>query len=229
MKAKLQTYLTLVLIVILGLTNQAIAGGDYYSGAGSVKDYGGTPVPAPIPVPMYDPVWYFRADLGFGFGDGPSASEEGIVYGEPTGNFVPEHTFYPNAGDSTGDFDQAVNFGVGVGFRWSERFRTDLTGESRRAERVRTIGRSSVDLEPDPANGIDSGRVVGATDDEMHIKGGLVLFNAYYDMPTRWGGFTPYIGGGLGFAVSQIDRRNRTTETAYWRDGTTNNSRTLHS
>ncbi len=221
MKVKLKTYLTLMLIVLLSWTNQAIAGGDYYSGAGGMKDYGGTPVPAPIPVPLYDPVWYLRADLGFGFGDGPSASENGMVFGEQAGDYEAVHTFGVDQHSVESDFDQAVIFGVGVGFRWSDSFRMDVTGESRRSQTVKIIDQSSERLVPN--TNVYGGTVKSETDDRSLLKGGVVMFNGYYDMATHWGGFTPYIGGGLGFAVTDIERRNENRETVRYRASATGN------
>jgi opacity protein-like surface antigen len=216
MKAKLTTYLTFVLIVILSWTTQAVAGGDYYAGAGSVKDYGGTPVPAPIPLPTYDPVWYFRADLGFGLSDDPGgASEKGMVFGERGANqYSAEHTFGPDSGSIKSDYDQQAVGAIGVGFRWNERFRTDVTGEWFRAQKVRILDHSSAALMQNGAL-VPGGTVVSETDDQTHIKGGVVMFNGYYDMASDWHGFTPYIGAGLGFAIAQIDRKNTNTEVVH--------------
>ena len=36
--------------------------------------------------------------------------------------------------------------------------------------------------------------------------------NGYFDVG-RWGPLTPYVGGGVGFAVARIKRENSTTET----------------
>jgi opacity protein-like surface antigen len=227
MKVKIKAYLTLMLVVLLSWTNQAIAGGDYYSGAGSVKDYGGTPVPAPIPVPVYDPVWYLRADLGIGFGDGPSVSESGMVFGERAATYEAIHSFGPGQNSISSDFDQQAGFGVGVGFRWSDSFRMDVTGESRRSQTIKMIDQSSGDLLPATAH--PSGTIVSETDDRSLLKGGVVMLNGYYDLPSHWGGFTPYIGGGLGFAVTDIKRRNLNTETVNYIDATGNHASTpLH-
>jgi opacity protein-like surface antigen len=213
MKAKLTTCLTLGCAMMAGLSSEAFAGGDYYPGSGSVKDYGGTPVPAPIPVPTYDPVWYFRLDVGLGFGTAPSASEKGMVFGEPTTTYAADHTFGPHGSAMSSDYDDAVTFAAGVGYRLNDRFRMDLTAESVREQTHKLIDTSRAGL-LDPVASIP-GSIVTSTDDRLSTRGGAILLNAYYDMPTEWHSFTPYVGAGLGFAMLSVDRKNSTVETAY--------------
>ena len=68
------------------------------------------PVPAPVPIPIYQPGYYFRLDAGLGFGDNPSASEQGLVYGRDrmAGTFGTERI------GVIPDFDNFVTLGVGV-------------------------------------------------------------------------------------------------------------------
>ena len=132
MTAKQTISLTLALALMAGMSSEALAGGDYYPGNGSVKDYGGTPVPAPIPVPTYDPVWYFRADAALGLADAPSASESGILFGERANGYSAAHTFGTDQNGIASDFSEMGAVAFGVGYRWNDRFRIDLTGESRR-------------------------------------------------------------------------------------------------
>ena len=216
MKAKLTTCLILGCALMAGLSSEAVAGGDYYPGSGSVKDYGGTPVPAPIPVPVYDPVWYFRFDVGIGFGTAPSASESGMVFGEPSGNgagYQADHTFGPNGSSMSSDYDDAVTYAAGVGYRLSDSFRMDLTAESVREQTHKLVDTARAGL---LSGGVATpGHIVTQTNDSLATRGGAVLLNAYYDMPTHWGAFTPYVGAGIGFALLSVDRTNSTIETAY--------------
>ena len=212
MTAKLTTApalgLAIGIALMAAMPTVALAGGDYYAGSGSVKDYGGTPVPAPIPVPMYDPVWYFRADVGVGFGDGPSGSESGMVFGEAAHQYEAVHSF--GAGSINGDYDNAATFAVGVGYRWTDSFRTDLTAESLRDQNHSLAGSTRADLKFQGKH--IPGYVESDVNDFTSVRGGALLLNAYYDLPARWGGFTPYVGAGLGFAMLGVDRTNTTTE-----------------
>jgi opacity protein-like surface antigen len=213
MTAKITTSLLLGIALMVVMPNEALAGGDYYSGAGSVKDYGGTPVPAPIPVPIYDPVWYFRGDVGLQFGDAPAFSETGMVFGELYHAYAAEHTFGPNADALKSDFDTSVTYAAGVGYRLNESFRLDVTGEKIRDQSFRIHDRTRAALLHNNAPVL--GYLETKYNDQLSTRGGAVLFNAYYDMPAHFGGFTPYIGGGLGFALVGVDRTNTTIEKAY--------------
>ncbi|MEQ1578286.1 MAG: outer membrane beta-barrel protein [Hyphomicrobium sp.] len=208
MKAKLTTCLTLGLALMAASAPQANAGGDYYSGAGSVKDYGGTPVPAPIPVPLYDPVWYFRGDVGIGFAESLGASQSGMVFGEAANRYQAGHVF--GAGSMESDFDDTVVFGVGVGYRFSDQVRLDLTGESLRDQTHRLVNKVRV---PVLFRGHSiPGYVEADSNDRTTTRGGAIMLNAYYDLPTHWGGFTPYVGAGLGFALLGVDRNSDIVE-----------------
>ena len=213
MKPKFSICLTLGLAMMAGLSSEAFAGGEYYPG--SAKDYAGTPVPAPIPVPTYDPVWYFRFDAGIGFGDASGASEDGMVFGEPSNNglgYQASSTFGPSHGSMHDEYDDAVTYAAGVGYRLNDRFRMDLTAESLREQ---THNIDDVARAPLLSGGVlTPGSIVTRTNDHLTTRGGAVLLNAYYDMPSAWGSFTPYAGAGLGFAMLSVDRRNSTVETA---------------
>jgi opacity protein-like surface antigen len=97
--------------------------------------------------------------------------------------------------------DAVFNFGGGVGYYWTSRFRTDLTIEGRTPSDL-SVNRDYTYTQDD--NGL-SGRVDGITRDRTKLTSGLVLFNAYWDFMPR-DRFTPYIGGGVGFAVNQLKR-----------------------
>lgn len=210
MQAKITTSLFAGMALLTMLPTQAMAGGDYYAGGGGVKDYGGTPVPAPIPVPIYDPVWYFRGDLGLQFGDAPSATQEGMVFGEPYKTYEAAATYGPDAGALKSEFDSSVTYALGVGYRWSSNFRTDITGEMVRDQGWRMNDRARGAL---LLNGFATKGFVNTDyNDEMATRGGAVLLNGYFDLPTNWGGITPYIGGGIGFALLSVKRSNDTIE-----------------
>ncbi len=209
-----------ILRVVLGLAllgavaAPAAAGGDY----GGLKGYGGVPVPAPIPVPIYKPEWYLRIDASAAFGEAPDAEEDGMVLGEGNDDYRATSTFGTEASWLGSEFRQHAMYGGGFGYRWSDWFRMDFTAESMRDQRVQIDGDVSttgVGLHglADPAS-----YDVSVTD-TTKVRGVAFLANAYVDIAT-WRAFTPYVGGGVGFAVARLKRENTLIETTTGPDGT---------
>ncbi|MDX2290254.1 MAG: hypothetical protein NW217_15725 [Hyphomicrobiaceae bacterium] len=200
--------------LLAGAPSSAMAGGDWPAG-GSTKDYGtAVPVPAPAPVPVYQADWYFRADGGIGFGDDPESSERGLVYGQEDiasgqfgdGPFGLQPAWFNN------DFETFVTLGVGVGYYWNDRFRTDLTAETRSQGKVKFDGTYTYDTPTDPQSG-EFQRVEGVVRDETTVHGGVFLFNAYYDFKRdAQQTFVPYVGGGVGFAWTELKRNHWTDQ-----------------
>jgi opacity protein-like surface antigen len=157
------------------------------------------PVPAPVPIPDYGARWYLRADLAAGF-MGADPSESGIEYGDL---YVPQDLTSPfNSGAFArrGGSDTVFNFGGGVGYYWTSRFRTDLTIEGRTPSDLSVNGTYQYDQDIGGTAQVD-----GVTRDKVKLTSGLVLFNAYWDFMPR-DRFTPYVGAGVGFAVNQLKR-----------------------
>ncbi|MGE8942812.1 outer membrane protein [Leptospira interrogans] len=158
------------------------------------------PVPAPVPIPDYGARWYLRADLAAGFMSA-DPSESGIEYGDL---YVPQDLTSPfNSGAFArrSGSDTVFNFGGGVGYYWTSRFRTDMTIEGRTPSDLSVSGDYTYTQDD---NGL-SDRVDGVTRDRTKLTSGLVLFNAYWDFMPR-DRFTPYVGAGVGFAVNQLKR-----------------------
>ncbi|WP_294536966.1 outer membrane beta-barrel protein [uncultured Rhodoblastus sp.] len=92
--------------------------------------------------------------------------------------------------------------GLGVGYKFNPWLRADVTGEYRNSINYRassTYQWGDPSVSPcDPTSGVFCG-------DEYtgQIKTALFLANGYIDVGT-WGGFTPYVGGGVGFAAYQV-------------------------
>lgn len=204
-------------VLALGLLAQASlpasAGGDW--GGDGYRGYGGggVPVPAPIPVPIYQPEWYLRIDASAAFGEPPEATESGLLFGEGNDLYGAATTFGTSDSWISSDFPQHGMYGGGIGYRWSDWFRGDITAESMRDHRVKIEG-DVADLALDPTN---NGLPVAdfydvSVTDTTKIRGVAFLANAYVDV-ARWGAFTPYVGGGVGFAVARLSRRNDTVET----------------
>ncbi|MFD1695705.1 outer membrane protein [Roseibium aestuarii] len=114
--------------------------------------------------------WYLRGDIGY------------KVYGDPSGSFrdgvIGDLRYVRES------MDDAVNIGVGVGYRFNEYFRSDLT----------------VDYEtPSSAKGYAfCGLCTGNLSTEgADIDVWTVMFNGYVDLGT-WYNITPYVGAGIG-------------------------------
>jgi opacity protein-like surface antigen len=196
-----------------------------WSGAGAaasaIKNYGSVavPVPAPVPVPIHRAQWYFRLDVGIGLGDDPGSSENGLEFGypdrpDPTGT-APE-PFGTRSSWFDNDFDTFVTWGGGVGYYWSDHIRTDVTGEARTDAEVHIDGVETW-RKHDYSSGLYAPttpptQVNQYTSDDTSLNGGVVLFNAYYDF-ANGGPFTPYIGGGIGFAINELSRHHATRVT----------------
>lgn len=218
------TNIALSLALLAGTASAALAGGDlpYY---GSTKDTyvsDGIPVPAPAPIPNYRAEWYFRADFGYGFG-GKSKSKVSQLHGTTDAEYPFDlgcglcgGTINSNPSMSD-DFNSLLTGGVGAGYYWSSRIRTDITAEFRGESKIKV--RNNYDYLKygydwpagattptwaaiDAANDL---RVFGSMKDDTAIKGGIFMANGYYDFD--WGGrFKPYVGAGIGVLVNTISR-----------------------
>ncbi|MDH4982645.1 outer membrane beta-barrel protein [Hyphomicrobium sp. D-2] len=176
--------------MIAPMASMALADGDPYYSNGINPSGIRTPVPAPIPVPVYEAEWYFRGDFAAGFGGSPSVNVLGANIIEQTfGNVGRENSFEPSF---TG--------GVGVGYVWGPYFRTDLT-----------VDMHSIMSTKQTASAVIGGNTVSAVDRTKWMST-ILMLNGYYDIRTGtpW---TPYIGGGLGFAVNQGTRNVDYTNT----------------
>lgn len=187
----------------------ALAGGpataaDWNYGAGGLKGFGGAavPVPAPVPVPEYAARYYFRFDAGIGFGDSPTGTEQGYVYGKDAANGpwgIP-------TGWVDSDFDSLVTLGVGAGTYIGSGFRLDLTAETRSQAKVKIRGSYQY-----RTAGAGNEQVRGRVNDETTLRGGIFLVNGYYDFDRGpQARFTPYVGAGLGFAWNELKRNHLT-------------------
>ncbi len=118
-----------------GCIGPAAAGGDlvapdYRSG---INPYGvATPVPAPIPVAVYEAAWYFRGDFAAGFGSDPSVTATGTPFANNTVGFNPAWL--------SKSFEPSFTGGVGVGYVWGPAFRTDLTVDLHSIMQAKYIG-----------------------------------------------------------------------------------------
>lgn len=152
--------------------------------------YEPAPEPAPVieaPVAVAEPVetggWYIRGDLGYRFKTDVDA--EYITYGPTTGPIEPGTDFLE------GELKGAMSVGGGIGYQINDYFRTDLTADY---------------WFDSDFNGSSGG---GVTTDTSSMSALLLLANAYVDLGT-YGGFTPYIGAGIGGAHLKWDTLTNT-------------------
>lgn len=188
---------------------RALADGDPYYSNG-VNPYGvRTPVPAPIPIPVEEADWYFRADFAAGFGSQPSVSTTGTPFGTGTA----DNTIGFNPSWLSEDFLPSFTGGVGVGYIWGPHLRTDLTVDIHSIMNADYNGSQSY-LAPALSS--------VSVQDKTTFMSTILLANAYYDIRTGtpW---TPYVGGGVGFAVNQLTRQVAWTDAlvAYTESGRT--------
>lgn len=196
--------LSLGLALLAGLGVQANAADVIYQNGmkDTISDV--VPVPAPVPIPIYQPGYYFRLDAGLGFGDNPSASEQGLVYGRDGRRTFGSEKFGVDA-----DFEDFVTLGVGVGAYFGGGWRGDITGEYRSQAKVKINGEREY-YSIDGAGDIN-GQVLADVRDETTLRGGIFLANLYYDVPySRSSWFKPYVGAGLGFAWNELKRNHFT-------------------
>ncbi len=168
--------------------------------ANGINPYGApTPVPAPIPVSVYEPAWYFRMDFAAGFGSQPSID----VTGAPFGSGTAARTIGFDPGWLTEDFLPSFTGAVGVGYVWGASFRTDFTVDIHSIMTSKYLGSTTYN---DPVLRELS------VNDKSRLMSTILLMNAYYDIRTGTA-FTPYLGGGLGFSVNQLTRSDSSIDS----------------
>lgn len=163
------------------------------------------PEPAPVIVeqaPVHAPSgasgWYLRGDIDYHWSDVDSI--EYITYGPPAGT---------GAFTST-ELDGSWSIGGGVGYKMNDYLRADLTVDYL-ADSDFTGSTSGI-----------CGGVPCTSVDTSSYSALLVLANAYVDLGT-YGGFTPYIGAGIGGAhVSWDDLTNDDGTTVTTHGGASN-------
>ncbi|MCC7348548.1 MAG: porin family protein [Variibacter sp.] len=143
---------------------------------------------APVVAEDFTSGWYLRGDIGIGMNRFRSfdhtATNAAFVW--PASWNI----------DSKG-MNDSVFIGAGIGYQWNSWLRFDFTGEYRMTTRFRAVGSYSgvVDF---CAGG---GKCFDVYDGNHSAA--VFLANAYVDLGT-WGGFTPFVGAGVGTAYHNI-------------------------
>lgn len=128
--------------------------------------------------------FYFRADLGASLSTDASIRDN-------------DQTGFANLCDGAGtcgfeldDIDNSFVVSGGVGYQFSQSLRGDVT-----------VGyRPGFELDDSIASAF-GGRDTHSAD----IDNTTVMVSGYYDFSTALGNFTPYLGGGIGWAYNDID------------------------
>lgn len=153
------------------------------------------PVPEPVyieqPVVDYQPApYYARFDCAYAF-----MQEPDLRVGKPERHFIEK-----NGGRI--EIDDGWSCDIGLGHQLTQELRYDVTLEYR--------GPFEFDAEADPA-------VAGSLSQRADIQSVVTMFNAYWDF-ANYGGFTPYIGAGIGVAYNMMGP-SRVSESGFETDG----------
>ncbi|MFC3694730.1 outer membrane protein [Chenggangzhangella methanolivorans] len=145
--------------------------------AGHAADLPEPPLLEPAAPVEFASAWYIRGDVGYKNYNNPDARFTGRNYpGNP--NFK---------GEKLGD---AAVIGGGVGYKFNEHFRSDVTVDyETRAKFTGTLY----------SNTGACGAVQCGSRDVTKIDAWTLFWNGYVDLITIHG-FTPYVGGGIGVA-----------------------------
>ena len=154
------------------------------SSAALAADMAIAPPPAYAPPVVEDfGGWYLRGDIGFS-----NQSVRGVSINDPVLNAG----VVPGSLSQTSAFDSAGIFDIGVGYRFNNWFRADVTSQYRGKSNFKAM-----DLFSTPVGG---GAVTPVVDSYSGSKSELLfLANAYVDLGTWWN-VTPFIGAGIGTA-----------------------------
>jgi opacity protein-like surface antigen len=180
--------LPLALLLATAAAAPALAGGDViYQG---VKTPGAAiPVPAPIPVEIYQPDYYVRADIGASWIRGGGVEETGTPM---------------NMNDSI----EAMEFGsLGFGRYVTPSIRVELAIDLySRADLKVSNPNFNQDVRVDEGGGDVYDRHYDVTRQEsIKYEQDLGMLNFYYDFRNA-SRFTPYIGAGIGVTYRQLSR-----------------------
>ena len=162
--------------------------------------------------------WYIRGDLGVSFDDAPTTSLSSIST-PPPGLAATPFTTAAGTGWSTTNFTG----GLGAGYRFNDYLRFDATwdystgaGATRQTAVVCPHGLTGISSPTSPYAPLGylyntSNTCNGTT--KISQYNNVFLTNGYVDLGT-YGGFTPYVGGGLGFNINVMSGSLNTYETA---------------
>ncbi|ABY39869.1 hypothetical protein DK68_2756 [Brucella suis] len=153
------------------------------------------PVFEPLPRPALAG-WYLRGDIGYNF-----KSKTGGKW-----NFWNQFEEPYRGVDDTFNYDDfslkgGASYGVGVGYRFNDMLRTDLTLDYFRAS---INGRTNCPSYVKSSHGLNPVEDNCHYEDNSKASVWTAMANAYVDLP-RVGPLTPYLGAGIGAAYVKYD------------------------
>ena len=187
-------------------------------------DLFGTAPPLTMPASPGQPLfesgsnWYVRGDLGISFDEAPTVSL-GSISTPPPGLVATPYTTPAGTNWSTTNFTG----GLGAGYRFNDYLRFDATwdyrtgpGGTRQTTVICPYSLTGVTSKTPPYSPLgylyNTSNTCNASTDVRQYDNAF-LANAYVDLGT-YGGFTPYVGGGLGFNMNIMEGSLNTYETA---------------
>ncbi|RXF75484.1 outer membrane protein [Hansschlegelia zhihuaiae] len=147
--------------------------------AGYAADLPEPPLREPTAPVEFGSAWYLRGDVGY------------KVYRDPKARYD-NPAFAGNQSFSKEKMGDAAVIGGGVGYKFNNWFRADVTADYETPSKFR--GRLFC---PGACAG-------GTTQEKAKIDAVTIFANGYFDIAT-FNGFTPYVGGGVGAAYLDID------------------------
>ena len=159
------------------LRKLAIAGAIAFAFAPTLAAAADMPMP-PLPAPVEFGGWYLRGDIGIS-----SQSVKKLESPAPGFDLAP----VINKG-----FDSAGIYDLGVGYKFNNWLRVDLTGEYRARASFNALQTFTCAVGPGCPNGFGSDQYTGVKSEW------LFLTNLYLDLGT-WNAITPFVGAGIGF------------------------------
>ncbi|HEY4191150.1 MAG TPA: outer membrane protein [Mesorhizobium sp.] len=151
--------------------------------------------------PEYKPVeigsgWYLRGDVGYILKDRIGNPGYRAFDATPPGS-------YSDNAFATSGIDTDVTFGAGFGYHFNDWLRADATVEGFRGDFAGTTAGAGPCAPGLPAS-------TGCrTEDGAKFSAIGVMANGYVDLGT-YAGFTPYVGGGLGYSLVRWDNLSNT-------------------
>jgi opacity protein-like surface antigen len=194
------------------LTFLACAGLSVAAWPASAADLLGTAPPLSMPgaqAPTFFEAgsnWYLRGELGVSFDDAPTLSLSSISAPWPSGYA----TALPLVASDHDSHATDFTGGLGFGYRFNDYLRLDATWDYRTAaggtRQTTVICPSGLTPMSNPTTLLPAGYLYSVSETcdgvtEFKQYNNTFLANGYVDLGT-YSGFTPYVGGGLGFNMN---------------------------
>lgn len=164
-------------------------------------DYPTIEAPEPMAIPASGG-WYLRGDIGYKFYADPNAKLSNSLYGGGT-QYLPPHNSLTNE-----KLGGAADIGVGVGYKFNDYLRTDLTID------YETPAKFKGSLWCDSVISSSCSSSNYHDTERAKITAWSGLLNGYVDLGT-YAGLTPYVGAGAGVSYLQTSNIRSSSKNAF--------------